>query len=251
MQINKKLQGAICASLVAVASPAFASSVIVGASDSNRDGDTATAINTISGFTVVAGSNQKLVVAISYETASNLSTLTWNGGSQNFTLAVDPGTTRETQIWYLDDPAATTGDIVATFDGNARSRMGVLSLTNAAAGGPVVSNSIASGATSLDLTTPAPDTFVLGAYVANGIANLVQDPFSSSLYNSDSGSSWGIAGYQNEAAAGLKTYAWSNAPNADIPASISLVGFAAAVPEPSVSLLGLSAALLLLRRRRA
>lgn len=254
MQINKKLQGAICASVLAVASPAFAASIIPGATAANFDNDTGTSVNTISGFTVAAGSNRKLVVTIGYETASTLSTLTWNGGSQSFMLAVDPGNLRQTQIWYLDNPVATTGDIVATFSANARSLMGVVSLTNAATGGPVVSNSIGSSSATIGLTTTQADTFVVGGFTIQNGQGIPTNPAGfTDIYDgagNASGSSNSIAGFMNEAVAGAKSYTFGagTATGGDI-GGIAVAGFVA-VPEPSVGLLGLAGAVLLLRRRR-
>ena len=114
--------------------------------------------------------------------------------------------------------------MVATFAGDAASRMGVIGLRNAAPGGPVVSNATGGGGTtSLDLTTAVPDTFVVGSYIENGGDSGFADPFATTLYRGNSGSSTGIAGYQNEALAGTKTYAYTGG---DGDGGIALAGFA-------------------------
>lgn len=222
----KKKTGIIAVLLAGASIASGAFQINVEKSAMHYDSDSATAVNTISGFTVVAGSGRKLVLSVNYESATVLSTVTYGG--QSFIKAVDNAATRAVQIWYLDDPAVGTADIVATFSGNARSLMGVVSLQNAAAGGPVVSNKTAvSSARSITLTTPAPNTFVIGCYTENNTGPIT-GPFVNSLYNGNSGSSWSDAGYQNEASAGQKTYTWSAL---DPSAAIAVAGFAAIPPQ--------------------
>ena len=200
--------------------------VYVMNSESNRDGDSGTPTNTISDFEVHEGAGRKLVVSINSETGGEVTSISY--GTQSFTLAeASAFAGRIAQIWYLDDPAVGTDFIEAVFTANSRSQMGVLSLQNAAPGFPSVSASVGSGASSLELTTLEANTFVVGSYVQNGVANTVIEPFSANLYHGDSGSSWGIAAYQSEAAPGLKTYSYTNS---DGTAGIAAAGFTALDP---------------------
>jgi hypothetical protein len=236
--------------LAASASVSSAATIVVGASASAFT-STAALTHTISGFNVAEGSDRKLVVTIGFESAAQISGITWNG-TQSFLPAVVPGGGRQTQIWYLDSPTVGTGNIVATFTFSARSRMGVVSLTNAAAGGPVVSNSTGTSTASISLTTTAPDTLVFGGITQNnGFGNPGNPSGFTEIYSGgDSGSSNSVSGYINEAAAGTKNYTWTTtAPSGDI-GSIAVAGFVA-VPEPSSALLGAFGALALLRRRRS
>ena len=85
-----------------------------------------------------------------------------------------------------------------------------LSLQNAEPDGPVVSSSIMQGASSIQLNTSQDNTLVVGSYIQNHADTPVVDPFEESIYYGDSGSSWGCAGYQNEAIAGMRTYSYAN-----------------------------------------
>lgn len=135
---------------------------------------------------------------------------------------------RLAQIWYLDNPEVGTHSITATYTADARSRMAVISLQNVAAGGPIVSNSIVNGASSINLTTTQANTLVIGSCVQNTDPATVPDPFSTTLYNATSGSSWAIAGYRNETLAGLKTYSYAGS---DGDAGIAVAGFTPATAE--------------------
>lgn len=234
--------------LAASASVSYAATIVVGNSAAAFT-STATLTHTLSGFTVANGSDRKLVVTIGFESGGQVSGITWNG-TQSFLPAVVPGGGRQTQIWYLDTPSVGTGNIVATFTFTARSRMGVVSLTNAAAGGPVVSAFSGSNTASISLATTAADTLVFGGITQNNGFGTPGNPAGfTQIYSGDSGSSNSVSGYINEATAGTKNYTWTTtAPSNDI-GSIAVAGFVA-VPEPSSALLGAIAALALLRRRR-
>jgi len=178
------------------------------------------AIHTISGFTVSPGSDRKLVLCVSWEQGNTAISATWNG-SETFTIATNSAMGRNSAILYLDDPTATTANIVVTFGGNTGSRIGVMSLTGAVDGVDVTS---VTGGLAGSLTTTKADTLVVGVYTSNNNIGSYTQPFANLLYAGNSHSSHGIAGYQNEATAGLKNYAWTDsAASGD---NNALVGFA-------------------------
>ena len=257
MKSLKLKQLAALAALTAL--PCVASAAItIGATASNRDGDSLGATNTISSFEVVAGSNHKLVLTLASETAASVTGITFGG--QSFIKAVDTGTTRMAQIWYLDDATVGTADIVATFDANARSAMAVVSLTGAAAGGPsafaadTVLIDVDTTKASFDFTTTEANTFVIGNYTQhNGGGQPINPSSMTDLFLSDSGSSNAAMGYQIQTIAGQSTYTWEAPEGFEINTSNGVVMASfSAIPEPGTyallaGLAGLSA--VMLRRR--
>jgi methionine-rich copper-binding protein CopC len=171
--------------------------------------DPASLTNTLAGFTVASGSNRKLVLTASWENSNGDISATWNG-TQNFTVAVKRGGGRNSALLYLDNPTPGTGDIVVTFGASVRSRIGVASLVGAAGGVAATSNAV--GITG-SLATSVGNSWVIGVYTSNGnAANVlptISGPFATTLYNGNSGSSAGNAGYQTEEAAGLFAYTWT------------------------------------------
>lgn len=196
--------------------PGFASAAItMGTTADNRDGDSETTTNTISDFEVVAGKNRKLVLTINSETTATVMRITYGG--QSFIKAVDSGGSRMSQIWYLDDAAVGTADIVATFSDKVRSYMGVVSLTGASAGGPtahateiqLVGGDTSATQASIDLQTTETGSFVIAAYTQNSGNGFPYNPISmTDLYRADSGSSTSAAGYQIQRSAGTQSYTW-------------------------------------------
>jgi hypothetical protein len=128
------------------------------------------------------------------------------------------------QIWYLDNPAVGTANIVATYSAPELSRMTVLSLVNARPGGPVCSNkAVGGGTTAITLDTPAAHTFVVGAYLQNGTSDSgFANPFGTTLFRDNCGSCFGLAGHRTEANAGIHTYSFSGGAG---DGSIALAGF--------------------------
>ncbi len=205
--------------------PAF---IEVNAS-TERYQDTSSLTNTISNFTVPSGSYRKLVLTASWEQGSPAGiSATWNG-SQNFTTAVKSAVGRNAAILTLDDPTPGTGNIVVTFSATTQSRVGVLSLVGAARG--VARTSTASGVSG-SLTVPVNGSLVTGVYTSNNTATglpTITGPFASTLYNGDSGSSAGNAGYQMVPTAGSANYTWTvSAPVADNNALAAFVPASAA-----------------------
>jgi methionine-rich copper-binding protein CopC len=203
--------------------PASTSFMTVNAS-TGRYQSTAQTTNTITTFTVPSGSNRKLVLFASWESGNRGISATWNG-TQNFTAAINSASDRNAAILYLDAPTAGTGNIVVTFPGNATSRIGVLSLVGVAPG--VARTSRASGRSG-SLNHPVDGSFVAGVYTSNG-SPTIDGPFSTTLYNGDSGSCEGNAGYQVMLAEGTANYTWSvSAPSADSHALAAFVPASAA-----------------------
>jgi hypothetical protein len=182
--------------------------------------------NTLTGFTVDAGSNRKLVLAASWESTNPGISATWNG-TQNFTVAVSSANGRNSAVLYLDDPTPGTGNIVVTFPVTLPngSRVGALSLVGAARG---VARTSASSGVSGSLALPVDESFVAGVYTSNG-SPTISGPLASTLYNGDSGSCAGNAGYQTVPTAGLANYTWTvSAPSGDKNALAAFVPAAAA-----------------------
>jgi methionine-rich copper-binding protein CopC len=187
---------------------------------------TAQTTNTIN-FTVPSGSNRKLVLIASWENPNQGISATWNG-TQNFSAAVNSTSDRNAAILYLDAPTTGTGDIVVTFPASTRSRVGVLSLVGVA---PGVARTATSSGRSGSLNLPVDWSFVTGVYTSNG-APTITDPFASILYNGDSGSCVGNAGYQTVPTAGPATYTWTvSNPLED---SHALAAFVPAVAAPVI-----------------
>jgi len=205
--------------------PAF---IEVNAS-TQRYQDPAALTNTISTFTVPSGSYRKLVLTASWEQGSPAGiSATWNG-SQNFTTAVKSASGRNAAILYLDDPSPGTGNIVVTFSATTQSRVGVLSLVGAAPG--VARTSTASGVSGT-LLVPVNESLVTGVYTSNGLPTIT-GPFTSTLFNGDSGSSAGNAGYQMVPTAGSANYSWTvSAPSTD---NNALAAFAPAAAAPAIT----------------
>ncbi len=164
---------------------------------------TAQTTNTIN-FTVPSGSNRKLLLIASWENVNQGISATWNG-TQNFTAAVNSTSDRNAAILYLDAPTAGTGNIVVTFPASTRSRVGVLSLVGVA---PGVARTATSSGRSGSLNLPVDWSFVTGVYTSNN-SPTITGPFASILYNGDSGSCVGNAGYQTVPTAGPATYTWT------------------------------------------
>lgn len=207
MEFAKRIFIGVSFALLSPVPSLFSAVITIGNSATHYNSDSGVSINTISNFTVATGRNCKLVLFVNYESGSTVRSITY--GSQSFIAAVNNNSGRAAQIWYLDAPVTGTADVVVTFTGNTRSCIGVMSLQNAAAGGPVVSNSVAGNAHSINVTTTEVNTFVIGSYVENGSGPITASPFANNLYNGNSGSSFSDTGYQTEETAGLKTYTWT------------------------------------------
>ncbi len=199
----------------------------INASTQRYEISTTATTNSISNFTVPSGTYRKLVLIASWEQGNpaTISSATWNG-SQNFTVAVKSASGRNAAILYLDDPTPGTGNIVVTFATATQSRVGVLSLVGTARG--VARTSTSSGVTG-SLIVPVNECLVTGVYTSNNLP-AITGPFASTLYNGDSGSCAGDAGYQIVPTAGSANYSWTvSAPVSDNNALAAFAPAAAAL----------------------
>lgn len=209
-----------------------ASAQIVVSGSSDHYQSTSLDSNTIAAFETVAGNNRKLVLVATWE-GNSIGITNISYGSQTFSEAYSVANShRMVSIWYLDAPDIGTQDIVAKWDGADTTRIGLLSLQNAAPGGPSLTNSLADSL-SIDVTTTVSNTFVLGVYNENngGIA-VDSTSFSNILYTGASGSCEVLAGYHNEEVPGLKSYSWTADTYQCI---IGVVGFEEAPPATTLA----------------
>ena len=164
---------------------------------------------------VISDPNGKLVVTIGSETAATIDSVTYGGVA--LAEAANTGTSRLAAVYYLDDPVAGTDDLVVTFSGGtAKTRIGAVSLGNAADGVSVTADAVAVNDVSLsvDLTTIATDTLVIGAFTQNDQGNgTTVQPYSAGerISHGDSGSSFTSTGYvQVPVASGPTSYIWTS-----------------------------------------
>ena len=173
--------------------------------------------NTIANFSPAIGEHCKLVVTASWESEEHgIAGVAYAG--EPFSEAVSIYGGLQSSIWYLDLDAESpsSGDVVVTFNAPTDSRIGVLSLENAAAGAPA--ETVAdTGETMLSLTAAAHNSLSVGVYTENNDGALSSD-FANTLYSGGSGSSVGNSGYQFEPVAGAHSYTWTAAN--DSPASV-------------------------------
>ena len=166
--------------------------------------------NTIANFSPAIGEHCKLVVTASWEGGiSGIASVSYAG--ELFSEAGSLSTGRQSSIWYLDLDAESpsSGDVVVTFNAPTDSRIGVLSLENAAAGAPAETVTDA-GVTTLALSAVSHNSLSVGVYTENNDGALSSD-FANTLYSGGSGSSVGNAGYQVEPVAGAHSYTWTAA----------------------------------------
>jgi hypothetical protein len=185
----------------------FPLSVEVAKRAENLEDDPAATENRITGFSPVTGPGSKLVVAASWESGYSDFITNVIYGSQSFKEAVTRRPGRNSSLWYLDDPIQSSGDVVVRFNAGTGSRIGVLNLINAAAGGPDHTASVVGSAT-IGLTTTVKNSMVVGIYTEDDLGTLSSD-FAGTLYSGPSFSSVGHAGFQVEAVPGAKTYTWT------------------------------------------
>jgi len=184
---------------------------------------------------VISDPNGKLVVTIGSETAATIDSVTYGGVA--LAEAANTGTSRLAAVYYLDDPVAGTDDLVVTYSEAAKTRIGAVSLGNAADGVSVTADAVAVNDVSLsvDLTTIATDTLVIGAFTQNDQGNgTTVQPYSAGerISHGDSGSSFTSTGYvQVPVASGPTSYIWTIA-SAEACDAV-LVGFASAGEIPS------------------
>jgi hypothetical protein len=205
--------------------------VIEVSGSTQRYQDTNSLTHTISSFNVPDGANRKLVLMASWEEGGTAGiSATWKG-TQNFTTAVKSASGRNAAILYLDDPTPGTGNIVVTFAVADRSRVGVLSLAGTARG---VARTSTSSGDSGSLSVPVNQSLVTGVYTSNDLPTIT-GPFPSTLYNGDSGSSAGNAGYRIVATAGLANYTWTFTVGEGVADNNALAAFVPVLAAPVIT----------------
>ena len=220
---------AMSASMVQTALPSAPSNPVQVLNSDQFYNSTAASVITNS-FDVVSDPNGKLVVTVGSESSIPISSVTYGGVA--LTEAANSNPNIIAAIYYLDDPTAGIADLVVTFSNDRRSRIGALSLGNAADGVSVTGDVVAATTTSLsvDLTTIAKDTVVIAAFTQNNQANGTTTqpyPAEQRISHGDSGSSFTSTGYvQVPVASGPTAYVWEIATEEGCDAV--LAGFASA-----------------------
>lgn len=180
---------------------------------SQYENDTSDNVHTLAGFRVIDAPDSKLVVAVGGENIGTPISVIY--GNMSLIGPVVSENAQDVSLWYLDDPVAGDDDIVVTLPNNKDSRIVAFSLANAADG----TGSSASGRSGdivqldVNLTTAAPNTLVLGAFVNNG-ASIDLTPFASpgeTADNGTSGSSTMNVGYITVDAITNANFSWVNA----------------------------------------
>jgi len=157
-------------------------------------------------------------------------------------------------IWYLDNPATSTGEIVASVV--TRGNVTVFGLSGTALG---VGNTAISpqDSNSVSLTTSAADSIVIASYGMGGYGNTANvdsvDADAPLIETSaqENGSRWDghVTGYALVASAGPGTYSFTGG---NLSGSHTIAAEFTAVPEPAtMALLGFGGLALLKRRRHA
>lgn len=216
-----------------------------------------------------ASGSDKLVVVVTGEhgwpnnVGGNCSGVTYDGVA--LTQAVDrnpiiitddPYLVDQTynDIWYLDNPATSTGEIIASV--TTRGNVTVFGLSGTLPG--VGATAISPGdSKSVDLTTTAADSIVIASHGMGGYGNTADvnnvDADSPLIETSaqENGSTWDghVTGYALVASAGPGTYSFTGG---TLEGSHTIAAEFTAIPEPAtMGLLAIGGLALLRRRRRA
>jgi hypothetical protein len=194
-------------------------------------------------FEVISDPNGKLVVTIGAELNGSISGVTYGGVALTAAIDNNAEAYRVAAVYYLDDPDAGTDDLVVTFSGAVRSRIGAVSLGNAADGVSVTADAVAASTASLsvDLTTIAKDTLVIAAFSQNAQGNgTITQPYSAGerISHGDSGSSFTSTGYvQVPEPSGPTTYTWTITSPETCDAVLAGFASAGAIPSDPIQVL--------------
>ena len=249
-----------CQAAITVIDSDFYVENIGGGADATQTITTADFVN--GGLTLAGGS--KLVVTVGGEGVSNGGDSTVDSvtyGGVNLLPAIQAGLARATSIWYLDltGQSFTGSDFVVTYTGSADGiGFGAYVLSGTAAGVSATSSGVGGAQiidSTIELTTLTDGEFVVGAMARNNFDNAgsggdgsgFSDPLQELYYGDMTGASAASGSFLAGSAG-----AYNLIINDTSTATAAMVGasFAAAIPEPSVTLLGLVGSLLLIRRKR-
>ncbi len=216
--------------------------------------DFVTGVGTISGFSLSGGT--KLVVTTGGENGT-VASITFDGQALTSIENIITGdAVQNASIWYLDNPTASSGDIVVTFAGShtaVSSGFSALSISGAASG--FLDSSGATGLNSGTLTIDV-GSLVLGSFSTNADTGSLINPGdpSTDIFSANIGSSGGAnaaSAYFIEPDPATRTsFGFTGGAEGNRPVAAA-VSFAAVIPEPASGLMVIAgAAGLCLRRRR-
>lgn len=237
-------------SLAALYLSSAQAAIVVTSSDSIATGITTIASTSLPNFDPVGA--DKLIVSIVYEQNNSGGTITYNGDSLT-QIAQNNNSWGNAQLWYLDASSATggafsLGNLVLTGMDDNFNTLSIMSVTGTA-DGFVAKEDLSQQ--SIAFTPGATDALVVSSFYNNGTtgAPSVSAPSgSTSLMSGATGSGGGYlygAAYWENQPATETTYTWS----VNTRPSMAIASFAA-IPEPSITLIGGLGVLILLRRRR-
>lgn len=206
--------------------------------------------HTISGFSLSGGT--KLVVTTGTENG-NAASITFGGQALTSIVSVTDSNVQFASIWYLDNPLASSGNIVVTYQTGATPSSGISALSISGATSGYLDFSSAAGRNSGTLTIDV-GSLVVGSFSANAdTGNLINpdnpstDVFSANIDGAAGGNA--ASAYFIEPDPAVRTsFGYIGGSNRPVAAAVSF----AAIPEPASSMLLMAGAagLGLLRRNR-
>ena len=238
-----------------------------GVTGQDDDGNTSTLENNVQTFSFDAGSSAEAVV-LGLTSESNLGTgdvsISYAGSSNTFTPAIDHSGSQPS-IWslnlggtgYSGGSADLDVDLTAASTVNGLG-LGIASVSTSNGLGieshaTGTSGGTGSGSESVSLTTTADSSYVLAAYRENSSSDndiATADSPLTQIYNAQTGSSQGVAGYDEDVAAGTTTFSFT--PDSTSNQRNTSAAAFTAVPTPGALPAGLAllGGMAMIRRRR-